>query len=270
MNKRVISAIIFTLIWIAILLINSDLFDTLVVVLLSLLAMYEYNKAFKGVGYKPISWLGYLSCLAIFGMGGIISEEYKIMLTKIILPLGLISAFSYIVVGKAKRTVIDIAVTIFSVIYIPFMFSFLKLILNMPNGRLLITYVLCGAFVSDTFAFLVGSRIGRTKLAPEISPNKTVEGSIGGIFGVLAAFVVLTLIANRHFGLNMSVAYWILVGSAASIAGQFGDLIASAIKRFCKIKDFGNLMPGHGGVLDRFDSLMFVAPIVYIFIKLYV
>ena len=128
----------------------------------------------------------------------------------------------------------------------------------------------CGAFISDTFAFLVGSKFGKTKLAPDISPNKTVEGSIGGILGVILSFIIITLVGNYKLGINGNVFYWTLISIAASVAGQFGDLTASAIKRYCKIKDFGNIMPGHGGVLDRFDSLMFVAPIVYLFIKIYI
>lgn len=270
MKKRVISGLIFTLIWVAILLINNDWFDTSVVAVLSIIATYEYFRAFKNVGNKPISWIGYLGCLSLFLMGGIIPEEYKVLLIKIVVPLGLISAFAYIVIGKVKRTIIDVAITIFALLYIPFMFSFLKLILDMEYGRFLILYVLCGAFISDTFAFLVGSKFGKTKLAPDISPNKTVEGSVGGICGVLVFYVIISLLGKKVLGIEINVFYWVLVGLAASVAGQFGDLTASAIKRYCKIKDFGKIIPGHGGILDRFDSLMFVAPIVYIFIKLYI
>ena len=270
MKKRVLSALVFTLLWIALLVVDKDIFDTVVVTGLAVIATYEYFRAFRNVGYNPISWIGYAGCFAMFFMGGIIPEEYKLMIIKIVIPVGLISAFTYIIISKLKRTIIDVAITVFSLLYIPFMFSFLKLILNMEFGRFYILYVLCGAFVSDTFAFIVGSRFGKTKLAPDISPNKTVEGSIGGIIGVIISFVIITLIGNTQMVIKLNVFYWTLVGIAASVAGQFGDLTASAIKRFCKIKDFGNIMPGHGGILDRFDSLMFVAPIVYIFIKLYI
>ena len=270
MKKRVISAAVFTILWAIILVVDNPIFDTAVVAVLSLIAMYEYNKAFKNIGYKPISWIGYTGCLSIFLMGGIIPEEYKLMLIKIIIPVVLISAFTYIIITHLKRTIIDVAITVFSLIYIPAMFSFMKLILNMEYGRFYILYVFCGAFISDTFAYLVGSKFGKTKLAPDISPNKTVEGSIGGICGVILSFVIITMVGNLKFGIYGNVFYWLLVGIAASVAGQFGDLTASAIKRYCKIKDFGNIMPGHGGVLDRFDSLMFVAPIVYLFIKIYI
>ena len=270
MKKRIISAVIFVALWTIILLVDNNIFDTAVVVFLSIVATYEYFKAFRNIGYNPISWIGYLGCLALFLMGGIIPEEYKLMLIKVIIPVGLISAFAYIIIGNVRRTIIDVAITVFSLLYIPVMFSFMKLILNLENGRFYILYVFCGAFISDTFACLVGSKFGKTKLAPEISPNKTVEGSIGGISGVILSFIVITLVGKYKYGIDGNVFYWTLVGIAASVAGQFGDLTASAIKRYCKIKDFGNIMPGHGGILDRFDSLMFVAPIVYLFIKIYI
>lgn len=270
MKKRIVSAIVFVVLWTIILLVDNPIFDSAVVAVLSIIATYEYYKAFKNIGYNPISWIGYVGCLAIFLTGGIIPEEYKLLLIKIIIPVGLISAFTYIIIGSVKRTIVDVAITVFSLLYIPVMFSFMKLILNLEHGRFYIFYVFCGAFISDTFAFLVGSKFGKTKLAPDISPNKTVEGSIGGILGVILSFIIITLVGNYKLGINGNVFYWTLISIAASVAGQFGDLTASAIKRYCKIKDFGNIMPGHGGVLDRFDSLMFVAPIVYLFIKIYI
>lgn len=270
MKKRIISAVIFVALWIILLVTNNPIFDTAAVAILSLVATYEFFKAFRNIGYAPISWIGYVGCLCIFLMGGIIPEEYKLMLIKFVIPVGLISAFTYIIIGSVRRTIVDVAITVFALLYIPVMFSFVKLILAMEYGRFYILYVFCGAFLSDTFAFLVGSKFGKTKLAPDISPNKTVEGSLGGIVGVILSFIALTLLGNFKLGIVGNVFYWILVGIAASVAGQFGDLTASAIKRHCNIKDFGNIMPGHGGILDRFDSLMFVAPIVYLFIKIYI
>ena len=155
MKKRVISAVIFIILWVVILVVDSPIFDTAVVAFLSLIATYEYFKAFKNIGYNPISWLGYIGCMCIFLMGGIIPEEYKLMLIKFIIPVGLISAFAYIIIGNVKRTVVDVAITVFALLYIPVMFAFIKLILSMEHGRFYILYVFCGAFISDTFAFLV-------------------------------------------------------------------------------------------------------------------
>ena len=181
-----------------------------------------------------------------------------------------VSLFAYMVISKLNRNIRDITVTVMSLIYIPTLFSFIKRVLMLENGRLLLWYVILGAYASDTFAYFIGRRFGKNKLCPTISPNKTVEGSIGGIIGVIISYVVLTIVGNVYFNFHMNVVYWVLIAIVASIVGQMGDLTASAIKRYCGIKDFGNLIPGHGGILDRFDSLIFVAPIVYIFITLYV
>ncbi len=270
MKKRVISGVIFILLTIIIVYANMPIVDTLVVVILSLMGIYEYNKAFKNVGHKPISWVGYLGCLLIFTMGGVLSDTEKILVIKIGLPVMLIIIFTYIILTNLKRSIIDVAITVFSLLYIPFMFSFLKLILMMEHSRILIWYVFMGAFASDTFAYFIGSKFGKRKLCPDISPKKTVEGSIGGIFGVILSYILLTFIANTYFDLNVNIIYMIIAGIVAGIAGQFGDLAGSAIKRYCKIKDFGNLIPGHGGILDRFDSMLFVAPVIYIFLKVYI
>ncbi|MEG0873313.1 MAG: phosphatidate cytidylyltransferase [Clostridia bacterium] len=270
MKRRVISGVIFTVVLILIMFVNNPIIDTCLVAFLSFIGIYEYNRAFKNAGYKPISWVGYLGCLTIFFMGGIIDDVSKMVLIKIALPALLIGIFMYIILVNLNRTIIDVAITVFSLLYIPFMFSFIKLILIMENGRILIWLVFLGAFASDTFAFLVGKKFGKTKLCPDISPNKTVEGSIGGILGVIISYVLLTYVGNTFFGLNLNVLYIIIAGVIAGIAGQFGDLSASAIKRFCGIKDFGDLIPGHGGILDRFDSILFVAPVIYMFLKVYI
>ncbi|MEG1990164.1 MAG: phosphatidate cytidylyltransferase [Clostridia bacterium] len=269
MKRRVLSAAIFLLVLILIGAFNSSIVDTIVITILSMIGIYEYNKAFKNAGFKPISWVGYLGCFTMFSMGGIIANVDKILIIKFALPILLIVIFMYMILTNLKRTIVDVAITVFSLIYIPFMFSFLKLILMMENGRFLILYVFIAAFASDTFAFLIGRKFGKNKLCPEISPKKTIEGAVGGIFGVILCYTILTYVGNRYFSMNLNFIYMLIAGVIAGIAGQFGDLSASAIKRYCNIKDFGNIMPGHGGILDRFDSMLFVAPVIYIFLKLY-
>lgn len=269
MKRRILSGTIFLLILVLIGVFDSPIVDTFVIAALSIIGIYEYNKAFKSSGYKPISWVGYLGCITMFLMGGIIQDQDKMLITKIALPALIILVFMYIILTNLKRTIVDVAITVFSLVYIPFMFSFLKLILMMPNGRFLILYVFIAAFASDTFAYFIGTKFGKNKLCPEISPKKTIEGSIGGILGVIICYIILTYVGNEYFNMNMNIIYMLMAGIIAGIAGQFGDLSASAIKRYCKIKDFGNIIPGHGGILDRFDSMLFVAPIMYMFLKLY-
>lgn len=269
MKTRIITGLIYFIFLAGILVINKPIVDTLIVIALSLIGVYEYMKAFKQAGYNPISWIGYLGCLTLFSMGGIVQNADKILCIRIALPAVLICVFSYAILTNLKFNIIDVMITCFSLVLIPFMFSFIKLILMMENGRVLIWYVLAGAFASDIFAYFIGSKFGKRKLCESISPKKTVEGSIAGIIGVAITYIIITVVANTYFNFNFNI--WIMTALSVIVAivGQFGDLTASAIKRFCKIKDFGSIMPGHGGILDRLDSVMFVAPVVYIILKAY-
>ena len=269
MKKRAISGTILVAVVILFFVCNNPLVDSIVVFALSCVGIFEYNKAFKYAGYKPISWIGYLACTSIFLMGGIVPEQNKMLILKYALPVLVIGIFVYIIALKLKRTIVDVAITVFSLLYIPFMFSFVKLLLLMENGRFFLLYVFVVAFVGDTFAYLIGRAFGKHKLCPEIIPNKTVEGSLGCVLGVTICGIIMTLIGNNILGIGLSWASMLIAGFVAGIAGQFGDLAASAIKRYCKVKDFGNIIPGHGGILDRFDSILFIAPIIYIFVKLY-
>ena len=111
--------------------------------------------------------------------------------------------------------------------------------------------------MTDTFAYFVGRRFGRHKLMPKTSPKKTIEGSLGGIAGSIIACIIFGLIFKLPIGVM------VIISLFGSIIAQMGDLIASAIKRYVDIKDYGKIIPGHGGVLDRFDSVLLVAPYVY-------
>ena len=269
MKKRVITGAVLIALIILILWINIPLVDTIFILLISLMGMYEYNKAFKSAGYNVVPIVGYISCFSILLMGLNIPTDITILISRIAIPSVLIVTFIYSILSKLKITIIDVAITILSIVYIPFLFSFLKLILMMEHGRLFIWFVIMGAFACDTFAFLIGCKFGKNKLCPEVSPKKTIEGSIAGILGVVITYIIIYFIAR--FCLNIYLNIWIimLMAVVSGIIGQFGDLAASSIKRFCKIKDFGLIMPGHGGILDRCDSIMFVAPIVYMILKVY-
>ena len=270
MNTRIISGTIFAVLGLTIILLNNAIVDSIVVTCLSVVSCFELYRALKEKGINPIQWMGYLSCFGIMLVDKHVPEEYKHVIYKVAIVVFAISIFVYTVVSKLNKNMKDIFATVMSIIYIPVLFSFIKSVFMFENGRILIWYVILGAFASDTFAYFIGCKFGKHKLCPTISPKKTVEGAIGGIIGVILSYIVLTIIGNMYFDFNMSLVYWILIAIVASIVGQMGDLTASSIKRYCGIKDFGDLIPGHGGILDRFDSLIFVAPIVYIFIKLYV
>lgn len=269
MKKRVISGLVLTIILVIVYFVNLPIVDTLFVFLVSLLGIYEYNRALKQKGYGVVPLVGYIACLPILLIGNVnLSSENILKIITVTIPVLLIAMAIYVILANKKKNVVDIAITILSIIYIPFLFSLLKQILLLNNGRIYILYVILGAFSCDTFAYLVGVKFGKHKLSPNISPKKTIEGSIGGILGVIVTYILITVIANKFFNFNMNIIVSLISAIIVSIVGQFGDLFASLIKRYCGIKDFGSIMPGHGGVLDRLDSVLFVTPIVYVIIQL--
>lgn len=270
MNKRTVSSLVLVILIGIVMFINKPILDTICVLVLSIAGVYEYNKAFKDAGYHPLEWVGYLCSLGIIFIGMDIQPEVKILFAKVAIPIILILMFINIILKNLKVNIIDLSISVLCAMYIPLLFSFVKCVMNMQHGRIMVLFVILGAFASDVLAYLIGSKFGKRKLCPVISPKKTVEGAIAGVIGVVISYIILVLVSNHFFGTDFNILYMCGLAIVASIAGQFGDLAASSIKRFCKIKDFGNIMPGHGGILDRCDSIMFVAPVVYIFFKVYI
>lgn len=143
------------------------------------------------------------------------------------------------------------------------------------NGLMYLIMGLCGAWIADTGAYFVGTFIGKNKLCPEVSPKKTIEGFIGGILVTGFLFMLINFayskILVKTTVYTVSVNYFMvcILGMVLAVIGTVGDLSASVLKRQCGIKDYGNIMPGHGGLMDRFDSVVFVAPFLYAFITIF-
>ncbi|MFT3950780.1 MAG: phosphatidate cytidylyltransferase [Oscillospiraceae bacterium] len=158
----------------------------------------------------------------------------------------------------------DLFFAIAATLLIPYAMRMLLVLDGMNrHGLFLVVLTLCGAWLADTGAYFAGTFFGKHKLCPVISPKKTVEGFIGGIVTNAVLFVVISAGYNSLFAdgeLDFNYAGLILAGMLCAVIGVIGDLSASVIKRKCGIKDYGNIMPGHGGLLDRFDSVLFVAP----------
>ncbi|MGN1013278.1 MAG: phosphatidate cytidylyltransferase [Clostridia bacterium] len=265
--KRITTGFVFMVVVIAVLVINNSIVDSLFVTLLSILGIYEYNRCFKAKGHHPVSIIGYLSCLIIPLIGNISSQEI-LRIILVALPILMVAMFAYIVIKQLKVTIIDVAITFFSILYVPFMFSFIKLLFIQPHGRILVIIAFVCATATDTFAYEIGSRFGKHKLSPVVSPKKSIEGSTAGIIAAMITTGVTCYIANTYFGTEFNIILMIFMGAIFSVVGQIGDLAASSIKRYCEQKDFSHLLPGHGGILDRFDSIMFISPILYVFMYL--
>lgn len=160
----------------------------------------------------------------------------------------------------------DVSFLIAALIVLPSAINSLTYIFFMQNGKILILIPMIAAWGSDVFAYLFGRTFGRHKLAPSISPNKTIEGSLGGMFGGAVGMLIF-----GYFTQNFIVIPWIILvimGVFGAIVGQMGDLFFSMIKRQAGIKDYSKLIPGHGGILDRFDSVIFTAPLALAFLML--
>lgn len=185
-----------------------------------------------------------------------------------VILLAMIAMMSVYVFGFPKYHANQVMNAYFSLIYAPVMLSFVFLTRQLEDGIYLVWMIFISSWISDTFAYLTGVMIGRHKLAPVLSPKKSIEGSVGGIVGAALFGALFGVYLDSTLGQEQYVMILAVVGGVGSVISQVGDLAASAIKRNHEIKDYGKLIPGHGGIMDRFDSVIFTAPITYFLITI--
>lgn len=263
--KRITSALLgFPLVVIILTFGNKYIVD-ICLALIAMLGMQEYFNAISKES-KPVKWIGYLSCLFI-ALIHIVPEYLPAWTISKILALGIptimLILFSQVIFTNMKTTFKDIAYTFFGMAYVIGFITFIALLRGLDNGRILVWYAIIAAWGTDTCAYLIGMRFGKHKLS-KISPKKSVEGAIGGTIGATVLVIVYTLLMNNLYNLEFSYLYVTIATIILSIIGQIGDFAASSIKRYVDVKDYSNLIPGHGGMLDRIDSLMFLAPFAYV------
>ncbi|WP_218599571.1 phosphatidate cytidylyltransferase [Polaribacter sp. NJDZ03] len=256
--KRSLSGIIYVLIFISAILFSKESYVVLTTIF-GLLCVWEFSKLikFKGlIGYIFFSLTLFLMLKR--------PESYAVI---IILGITIVSSLSLIYYLFTKKEIsfsndrsksgLLIRYPIFSMIFL-----ILLPIYNGEYNRYLIISILIMIWVNDSFAFLVGKNFGKRKLFVSVSPKKTQEGFLGGLaFALIAAFIISKL--NTDF----TVVNWLVIAVIVSVIGTIGDLVESKFKRQANIKDSGTIMPGHGGILDRLDSLLFAAPFVYLYIN---
>lgn len=264
--KRIISGIIlFPLLSILLIFGNKYLVDVFISIV-AIMSIHEFYKAFKDKA-KPITWIGYLIS-ALICFIHLVPGEYILPAITLAILFSLLVLFTQVVLTNMKTNIKDISISLLGICYIPFFLVFIPLIRdNLENGRILLWYILFIAWGTDIFAYFVGRKLGKHKFT-EISPNKSIEGCIAGILGSFLACMVYTVICNSVWNLNINYLYILGISIFLSIISQIGDLAASSIKRYCKIKDFSNLIPGHGGLLDRIDSVIFILPFAYFLLSI--
>ncbi len=270
MKQRVITALIFGIIFIGALLLMNTIVFPVFVAALSAMAVYEIEKA---VG---------LTNKLILASSLIVSSVIP-FLTHFLVEINF-SAFGsvYVVLMlifmllKFKETKFEQAViSVFSSVCVPFSFSLMIVFrdahkhfegLTKADGVYLLLLAFCASWATDIFAYLVGSKFGKHKLCPAISPKKSIEGAVGGVVGAALVNILLLLVFRKFIfeeGSLISYPAVAVLSVVLSVISMFGDLAASTIKRNFGIKDFGKLLPGHGGIMDRFDSALFVMPVLY-------
>ena len=258
--KRISSSIIVTLALIVILLIQNNIITGMLFMLIAIVAMHEYLGAISKV-CKPIKWIGYVSCIMVATIN-LIPEQYLLPVLMISIPTILLILFAHVIATDMKITFKDIAYTLLGICYIPVFIMFLSLVDSMNNGKILLGYIFIAAWGTDVFAYCLGIKIGKHKFS-KVSPKKSIEGCISGTVGAIIITLIYTAILNNCFAFEYSYLMFGISALVLSLIGQMGDFSASCIKRYVDIKDYSNLLPGHGGMLDRIDSVLFIAPFAY-------
>ena len=235
--------------------------------MIALLSMIAIREALWSTGFVKDRRVSGLSIL----LGGIIpfwdflGEDMPVALAVVFLYFVLL--FAVAISSHYAVTLEQMGGSFFFALLIPYFLSSFVRLDGMELGKYLLLIPLVAAFTSDAFALFAGMAFGRHKLAPELSPKKTVEGAVGGFLGAIACCLLYAAVMERGFGLGVSYPLFALYGALGSLLSQLGDLSFSYIKRQYGLKDFGKIFPGHGGVLDRFDSVIFCAPLIELLIQ---
>ena len=266
--KRIVSGVVLFPI-LAVILIYADKYSVSVFIsIVAIMSLHEFYNAFKGSGKaNPIQWIGYVTAGLICFIH-LIPSEYVLPCITLIILINILALFAQVVVTTMKRNITDIAISLFGVCYIVFFLAFAPLIRdNLENGKILIWFVFFAAWGTDIFAYFIGKNFGKHKFT-ELSPKKSIEGCIGGILGAIVLVLGYTAVCNEVFNIEINYLYAFGISIFLSVISQMGDLAASSVKRHCNIKDYSNLIPGHGGILDRIDSVIFILPFAYFLLSL--
>ncbi len=238
-------------------------FAELLLVALTLIALGEVYKALCAAGYEVCTWGGYLAAICMWPLSRLMGVLDPLLLLSASMGVSMMG----VLLGK-KPTFPGAAASMYPLLTCLMPFSMFMMMLNKTFGRVpgiaLITMAFGIAYGCDVFAYFGGRTFGRHKLCPTVSPKKTVEGAVSGMLGsVLFSLIIRAFFVHLLHWPMPGIPAAMLLGVLGSVAGQVGDLTASLLKRYSGLKDYGKLFPGHGGVMDRFDSVIFTLIVMY-------
>ncbi|MDD7512249.1 MAG: phosphatidate cytidylyltransferase [Peptostreptococcaceae bacterium] len=232
------------------------------VALVMILGIKEFLQGFKSMGINSSPVVPYISIAALLIIGALNYDvDYRLISLWMV---GSIIASMLYMFNIQERKPEDSMATILGIIYVGF-FSFHVVLVDRTEYDILTWMIFITAFGSDIMAYFTGYFLGKHKLAPVLSPKKTIEGAVGGVIGSMALSALFS-----YFFAPAIMIHCIIMGFFCSILSMCGDLTASAFKRKMGIKDYGNLIPGHGGIMDRFDSVLFTAPAIFYYIIFFI
>ena len=260
-RTRVISGVIAAAIFFTCLILGGYYLWGLILVV-SLIGLFEMNRALK-LNWGVFAWTGYAFAVVYYVLLAIFNS---MALSFTLIGIFLAVELGVFVFTFPRYQLEQVFCGFFEVFYVPIALSFVYLLrIHPPSGAYLVWLVFISAFGSDIFAYLIGMLFGKHPLVPKLSPKKSIEGAVGGLLGAVVLALIYALIVRNHIpGVDSALLIFPIVSLFGAAASQVGDLAASAIKRKVGIKDFGKIIPGHGGILDRVDSVIIVAPIIYI------
>ena len=263
-KERTISAVVLVIVALAAIL-PGGIILALTLYVVSIIGFLELTKAcgVRTQKMNSLEGIGIL-CITLYYAVMYLVQDTSYSMPLVILML--IALMFVYVFGFSKYHANQVMNTYFSLIYAPVMLSFVFLTRQLENGIYLVWMIFISSWISDTCAYLVGVMIGKHKLAPVLSPKKSIEGAVGGVAGAALVGALFGAYLDNVLLLENFAVILAIVGGVGSVISQVGDLAASAIKRNHEIKDYGKLIPGHGGIMDRFDSVIFTAPITYFLI----
>ncbi len=258
MKTRIIAAVVLLPLLLVVVLVLPSIFTGILFGVLSAIGSYELLWRTGLAKHKRL--VLYSGLMALFlGIYSSLQLGFAWILVAILAFTA--ALFAELLISHTQLSFEKVAYAFVAGFMIPLLLTALARIRSGENGQFLILIPFVLAFLSDTGAYFAGRAFGKHKLAPIISPNKTVEGVVGGVFGAIIGMVIYCLVLQHAFDFQVNYLIAVLYGIMGALAAVFGDLSFSAIKRQTGIKDYGNLIPGHGGALDRFDSMTVVAPL---------
>ncbi len=227
--------------------------------IISLMGMFELYRVLK-IEKNPMGFIGYLTAVVYYGLVWFDCQQHVVFMSIV----ALMAMMCIYVITFPKYKTEEVTAGFFGVFYVAVMLSYLYQVREMSDGVYLVWLIFISSWGCDTGAYCVGKLIGRHRMTPVLSPKKTIEGAVGGIaVSALLAFAYACAFGGRMTDIASPGYTCAIACAVAAVISQIGDLAASAIKRNHNIKDYGQLIPGHGGILDRFDSMLFTAPAIY-------